>query len=182
MEKVWRLRIFDVGLHHANVVGHVTVGSEYIQQSIKIVVKKEDRERQRLCRHFSDPGVRRFISEKAGSIIPIERHALVREIPHDNSLLARSVKITSIDTHAGTRSPGITKGHTRCDRLVSKGSVPVILVKLVWLGVVSHEEIHPTIAVVVKQCDAERFAGGIVEPCFLCDVLKSSIAFVVIKG
>ena len=50
-EKMRRLRILHVGLHHADVVGNVAVDGENIQQAIEIIVKEESAEGERAYRY-----------------------------------------------------------------------------------------------------------------------------------
>ena len=51
-----RLGILQVRLHHADVVGHVAVDGENIEQAVEIVVKEECAEGQRLGGDSGDAG------------------------------------------------------------------------------------------------------------------------------
>src|ERR1700733_5820163 len=63
-EKMRRLRILDVGLHYADVVGNVSVHRENILQAIEIIIKKESAEGKRLRRYPADSSSRRFICKQ----------------------------------------------------------------------------------------------------------------------
>jgi hypothetical protein len=41
-----RLRVFYVGLHHADVIGNVAVDGQYVELSVEVVIKEECPERQ----------------------------------------------------------------------------------------------------------------------------------------
>src|SRR5258705_13146027 len=110
----------------------------------------------------------------------MQSHAFVSEISDHNPLPSRAVIVAGIYAHARARCACFAKGHAGGHRLICKSTVAVVLVELIWLSVVGNEEIHPTVAVVVEQCDPERFAGGIVESSALCDVFKSAVTPVVI--
>src|SRR5882762_10041478 len=51
----------------------------------------------------------------------------------------------------------------------------VVPIELVGFGIVCHKQVQPAIAVVVQQCDAKRFAGGIVQPGLLRNVFECTI-------
>src|SRR5258705_5014948 len=91
-----------------------------------------------------------------------------------NPMPSRADQVAGISAHARARCACFAKGHAGGHRLICKSTVAVILVELIWLSVVGNEEIHPTIAVVVDQCDPDRFARGIVESSALCDGFKTA--------
>src|SRR6185369_10951996 len=157
-----RLRVFHARLHDAYVVRNVSIRGKDVGQAIEIVVEKEAGKRQRLGRDFTDTGRGRVVREQTRTVVVVERDTLVGEVSDDDALPARAVVITRIDTHPGARRACFAERHAGDHGVVGEGAVVVVAVELVWFGVVGDEEIHPTVVIVIEQCDAQSFACGIV--------------------
>jgi len=92
------------------------------------------------------------------------------------------VEVGGVHAHASAYSAGFAEGHANGYADVGEGAVVIVVVKLVGLGVVGDEEIDPAVVVEVEERDAQRFTGGIGETRFFGDVLKNSVALVVVEA
>src|SRR3984885_8203117 len=178
-EEMRRLRVLDVWLHNADVIGNVAVDGEYVGQSVEVIIEKECAKSQRPVRHGGDAGFGGFVREKPRAIVVIERHALVGEIAENETLPTGFVIVRRVGTHARASRARFAVGKAGGNSYIGESAVVIIVVELVRLGIVWDEEIEPSVVVVVEQRDAERFAGRIIETCLLRYVLESPIAFVV---
>src|SRR5580693_4442987 len=153
-----------------------------IQKAVQVVIHKKTSECERLGRHLPDARSQRFIGEQTGAIVLIKRQAFVGKISDDEARKARAIEVGRVRAHAGAHSARVAEGDSDRHAYVGERSVVIVVIKLVRFGVIRDEEIHPTVAVVIEQRDAKRFARGIKKPSLLGDVFEDSVTFVVVEA
>src|SRR5882762_2922561 len=95
--------------------------------------------------------------------------------------MTASVVVRRVDAHASAGDSVLAKGHTRSNRLFFKRPIAAIQVKLVGLRIIGKKNIRQTVAVVIKDRDAQTLRRRVVQPSFLGGVFKFAVAQVVPK-
>jgi hypothetical protein len=96
-------------------------------------------------------------------------------------LLAGIIEVTSVGAHARARGPSLAIRYATGDTDIGEGTVVVIVVKLVGLGIVGNEQVHPSVVVVIEQRHTKGFTRRIVKTGLLGYIFEGPIAFVVKK-
>ena len=177
-EQVRRLRVGDLRLDRADVVGDVAVGGEDIGQPVEVDVEEETGEREREERCLPHRRRRRFVDEQPVPLVMVQRHHLVREVADDEAGPAAAVVVGGVDAHARARDAGFVERDAGRHADVREGAVSLVAIQLVRLRVVGDEQIEPAVGVVIDQGDAERFGRRVIETGAMRDVLERPVPLV----
>src|SRR5215469_3491033 len=181
-KKVGRFGVADALLYAFDFVFDVTVSDEDVGPAIVVVIKEETGEAEGDEGVASDFGLRRFVDEQAVALVVIERNHLVGEVADQNTRVAAAVVVGGIGAHARTGDSVFAEADAGGDPTLLKGSVLLVDVELVGLGVVGDQNVRPAVGVVVENRDAEAFRGGIVQASLLRRVFELASAQVVPKA
>ena len=73
------------------------------------------------------------------------------KLPMTSALPARVVEVGGVGAHAGARGAGFAVSHAGGDANVGEGSVVIVVIELVGLGVVGDKQVKPAVVVIVQQ-------------------------------
>ena len=104
----------------------------------------------------------------------VEPEHLVREVADQQRRPAAAAVVGRVRAHARARDARLAEGDARGHADVAEAAVAAILVELVRLGVVGHEEIGPGVRVEVDQREPERLGPRVLEPGLLGGVLEDA--------
>src|ERR1700722_2414657 len=149
-------------LGDADVVGHVAVYRQKVEQTIQVVIKEKSAEGKRLQRPTVDASRLGRGRVQARTIRVVQRHTLIGEVTDRHSRMAGVFIVPVIHSHAGTGGAGVTVGDAGLHGNVGESAVVVVAIELVRLRVVGYQQIKPAIIVVIQQRNAERLAAWIV--------------------
>ena len=106
----------------------------------------------------------------------VQAEHLVGKVSHQQVRPAAAVVIGPVCAHSPARHTILAVGHPRGHAFFGEPALPVIAVQFVGLGVIGDEDIGPTVAVVIENCDPERLTGGVADAGFFGNVFKPAAA------
>src|SRR5690348_13989260 len=89
---------------------------------------------------------------------------------------AGAVVVGCIGAHRSTGNAVLAKGDAGSQSFFGECPVAIISIEFVGLSVVGDEDVRPGVAVVIKDGNAQRFAGSIAEAGPVGDVFELSAA------
>src|SRR5690242_16890702 len=96
-------------------------------------------------------------------------------------LAPRAVVIRRIGAYRAANHPVLSECHARRYGLFRERAVAIITVEFVRLRIVRHEQIGPSIVVVIEHRDAEGLTGGIGYRGLASDIFKAPAAQIMIQ-
>src|ERR1051325_4905459 len=132
---MWRLGIFDLFLHCADIVRDMAVRCKDVRQSVEIIIKEETAEGKREQRRLAYRRSWSFVDEQACAFVMIERHHFVREVADHNALPARAIIVSGVDSHSRSGDSGLAESYAGRHRVVGEGPIAVVVIKLIRLSV-----------------------------------------------
>jgi hypothetical protein len=168
------LAVLHLRLHAPDLLFDVTVARKDVQVAVQVVVEEEHAEREIQQAGAANGGSRRLVDEQPGAFVVIEGQHLIGEVPHEKVRPPGAVVIGRVHAH---RSPGHAV-FAVCDaggyRLLREGALAGVSIQFVGLRIVGHEDVRPSVGVVVEYGDAERLAGGIGHTRLAAHVLETA--------
>ena len=150
-EEVRRLSIANVAANIADGIVDVAVRDDQIETAIKIEIGKAATKAESCFRRASDTGGYRDVIKLSRRGRAIEANHFVVKICDGDSCVSGIFKISHIDAHAGAGFAFTAEGDSGLHRRVLECAIVLVAIQLIWLSVVSHEQVGPAIVAVIKQ-------------------------------
>ena len=180
-EQLVGLRVGYRRIEQGNVVDHVAVRREDIQPAVVIEILEGRTESQEQKRGIAHARAESGFGEGAVPVVPVQRVGFQGEIGHVDIRRPVPVVVSDIHPHARPGDAVLAIGHARQQSHVGKRAVAIVPVQEIRRQVVGHEDIRPSVAIVVASHHPEALAVRIGDARLRGDVRKRAVAVVPVQ-
>ena len=166
----------------AGTVHDVAVDDAEIEIAVVVVVEEDGAEADVGQRRRADAARKRHVLEQPLAEISKERVRFEFVIRHDEIQVAVTVVVAEVGAHACPRHP--VAGHRDARRAVptsAEVAAALVVKQEVRRRVVGHEQVHPSVVVIVAEDDAQPVAAMVEDAGLPADVGESSVAVVAVE-
>ena len=166
----------------AGTVHDVAVDDAKIEIAVVVVVEEDRAEADVGQRRSADSARKRHVLEQPLAEISKERMRFELVIRHDEIQVAVTVVVAEVGAHACPRHPVAGHRDARRQGHFREAAAALVVIQEVRRRVVGHEQVHPSVVVIVAEDSPEPVAAVIVDTRLPADVGKSSIAVVAVEN
>ena len=105
----------------------------------------------------------------------IEIEHLVGKVADDEAFSTCAIIVCGINTHCAGCDSAFVKGDPSDHPPFDESAVPVVSIEFIGLRVIRFEDVGQSVGIVIKDANAERFAGVILNACAAGDIGKCPI-------
>ena len=166
----------------AGIVHDVAVDDAKIEVAVVVVVEEDRAEADERQRRSADSARKRHVLEQPLAEISKERMRLELMIRHDQIQVAVTVVVAEVGAHACPRHPVAGHRDARARATLREAAAALVVIQEVRHRVVGHEQIQPSVVVIVAEDNPEPVAAVIVNTRLPADVRKGSVAVVAVEN
>ena len=153
-----RLPGFSIG-REFSVILHVSVGGEKILVPVVIQVENAHAPSAPGQAAGGEPAEQCHLSEHPLSQVPEDRKRFIRQSGEEEILTAVVIVVPEVRPHGRQGLAILVVSDTHGKPHLPKLAVALVVKQEVRLGVVAHENVQTTVAVVICKCDSHAFPG-----------------------
>src|SRR5260370_41112346 len=129
----------------------VSIGNEYVEQTVVIVLEKARAPAQKRYRQCRDSSAEADVGKGRVTVITVERVVIVGEIRDVEIDFAVTVVIADGDSHGGLLAPLVVQSKSRKIADIFKRAVVFVPVKILCDRIARHGQIHPSVVIPIHE-------------------------------